>query len=816
MIYPDNFEQKLGFTAVRREISRLCNSPMGAEYAEAMAFSSDFAVVERALSATADMLALIQPEDSLPLSDIRDIRPTLAHISVPGTYATAEQLAELLKMVGAMTDLRRWFDSASERQDQVQLKTLLAIASPLAPYPAVAAELGRIIDRFGNIRDNASPQLAEIRGRLRSMANSINAAMHRVIARAQAEGLIDKDTAPTVRDGRLVLPVAPMNKRRIGGIVHDESATGKTVFIEPAEVVEANNNLRALQNEEHREEIRILAATADWLRPYIPDLADSTLLVGEIDFIHAKAVYARDGGGEMPTLENGPELEWYGACHPVLLESLRRNNRQIVPLDITLSEKNRILVISGPNAGGKSVCLKTVGTLQYMLQSGILPTAHSNSRFGIFRDIFVDIGDDQSIENDLSTYSSHLRNMKMFLRHGRRTSLMLIDEFGSGTEPQIGAALAQAILQRFNENRMWGVITTHYQNLKHFAEDTDGLVNGSMLYDRQLMQPLFTLSIGNAGSSFAIEIARKTGLPSDIIAEAQKIVGSDYINTDKFLLDIARDKKYWEQKRLEIHRKEKKLDEITERYEHDADQLREKRREIIGAAKEEARRIVEGTNAAIERTITEIRRTQAEKESTRQKRQELKETLAQLTDGEIADDRHLRRAPSSKKNRQRRSEQRDTNRPAAVGDNVRLDGEGTVGKVLSIEKGKATVLFGNLKTTVQLSRLKPTNAEIRNESRSTSVITQTSAEQQRQRQLDFKRDIDLRGMRADEALQAVTYFIDDAIQFNVDRVRILHGTGTGALRQVIRQYLSMVHGVASFRDEHVQFGGAGITVVDLR
>lgn len=820
MIYPDNFESKLGFDSVRHSISAGCVSPMGRELTEEMSFTNRFTEIEKRLRSTAEMVECIGGGNPVPIENIRDIRPVLAHLSIPGTYPSTDQLLDLIKMLTAFTDLRHYFnDDPSTDSGHPATPVLCEIVSPLEPFPALVKSIDHIIDRFGQVRDNASAELASIRGRLQSMSNAINAAMRRVLARAQADGLIEKDVTPSVRDGRLVLPVAPMYKRRISGIVHDESATGKTVFIEPAEVVEANNNLRSLQNEERREIVRILASIADTIRPHIPAIASSTLIAGEIDFIHSKALYARDTGGNMPFLNNAPELEWYGACHPVLLASLRRSGRNIIPLDITLTQADRILVISGPNAGGKSVCLKTVGIVQYMFQCGVLPTAHSNSHFGIFNDIMVDIGDDQSIENDLSTYSSHLQNMKAFIREGRKTSLMLIDEFGSGTEPQIGAALAQAILRRFNDTRMWGVITTHYQNLKHFADETPGLINGSMLYDRHLMKPLFTLSIGTPGSSFALEIARKTGLPSDIIADAEEIAGSDYINMDRYLLDIARDKKYWENKRTEIKRKERKLDEVTERFEHDADQLRDKRREIIAAAKEEAKRIVEGTNAAIERTIADIRRHQADKEQTRLQRRELEATLTALTDSNIADDPILRKAPGSG-NRKNRSKVKTTegglDRQAVVGDNVRLDGEGTVGKVLSIERDKATVAFGNLKTTVAVKRLRPTTAVIRQELRPASPIATTVAEQQRERQLNFKRDIDIRGMRVDEAQQAVTYFIDDAIQFGVDRVRILHGTGTGALRQAIRQYLATIPGVASFRDEHVQFGGAGITVVDLR
>lgn len=819
MIYPSGFENKLGFDIVRRRLRELCQSPMATEYLDAMEFSADYRNVYRQLAATAEMLRCVDPSDTVPTGGINDIRPVLARIIPVGTHLTIDSLVPLRSMLEACRNIRDFFNNDNTtNSEKASTPVLNEIAAPIEAFPQLIAAIDRTADRYGNILDNASAELSEIRRKLRSMANSINTAMRKVMATALAEGWIDKDTAPTIRDGRLVLPVSPAHKRKIGGIVHDESATGKTVYIEPAHVVEANNTLRILQNEEHREIIRILTELANTVRPHIPLIKEATAIVGEIDFIHAKALYARETGANMPHLSENCQLEWYGAEHPVLQHTLRNKGQQIVPLDITLTPANRILVISGPNAGGKSVCLKTVGILQYMLQCGMLPTAYANSHFGFFNDIFMDIGDDQSIENDLSTYSSHLKNMKTLVREGNCRSLILIDEFGSGTEPQIGAALAQAILHRLNDIKMWGVITTHYQNLKHFAEDTDGLINGSMLYDRQLMQPLFKLSIGNPGSSFAIEIARKTGLPNDIIEEAKQIVGSDYINMDRYLLDIARDKKYWENKRSAIKQKERKLDEITDRYQNDAETLREKRREIIAQAKEEAKKIVEGTNAAIERTISDIRRHQAERERTREQRRKLTETLNNLTDTATPEPEPqiLRKAPHAKKGKQ--PNQTESRKEAVHlledGDHVRLDGEGVVGRILSVDNGKAVVVFGALKTTVAVSRLKYTTAKIKNDTSTQAAATAST--QNRQRQLSFKTDIDVRGFRADEAVQAATYFIDDAIQYGIERVRILHGTGTGALRQAIRQYLATIPGVSSYRDEHVQFGGAGITVVDLK
>ncbi len=614
----------------------------------------------------------------------------------------------------------------------------------------------------------------------------------------------------------MVIPVAPMYKRRINGIVHDESASGKTVFIEPAEVVEINNRIREMQMAERREITRILTGVAAELRPHADDMLMSAEVLAEIDFIHAKALYADMCGATMPHLSRNVELEWYHACHPGLLFSLERQGKKVVPLDITLSGRERLLVISGPNAGGKSVCLKTVGIVQYMTQCGMLPPAYENSHFGIFEDIFIDIGDDQSLEDDLSTYSSHLKNMKLLLQRGGARSLVLIDEFGSGTEPQIGGALAQAILKQINSREMWGVITTHYQNLKHYAEETEGLVNGSMLYDRHLMQPLFKLSIGNPGSSFAIEIARKTGLPAEIISDAEAIVGSDYVNMDKYLLDIARDRRYWENKRASIRQKEKKVEESLARYENDAEMLRERRREIIEEAKSEARRILEGSNAAIERTIQEIRSSQADKARTLEARKKLEQERQAMAELRPGSNKLLDKAPKKKKKGLCNDAiQQEALRPIAVGDVVKLDGEGSPGRVEEIQGNKAVVVFGMIKTTVKLDRLKHTMAKIPTAVKGATFISASTTDAARTRQLGFKREIDVRGMRVDEAVQAVTYFIDDAIQFNAGRVRILHGTGTGALRQYIRNYLDSVPGVQSYRDEHVQFGGAGITVVEL-
>ncbi len=513
-------------------------------------------------------------------------------------------------------------------------------------------------------------------------------------------------------------------------------------------------------------------------------------------------------------------MEWYHACHPVLKLSLEHQGREIVPIDIALNRETRILVISGPNAGGKSVCLKTVGTIQYMVQCGLLPPVHDNSHIGIFQDIFVDIGDDQSFEDDLSTYSSHLRSMKFMLQRGRKGTLFLIDEMGSGTEPQIGGALARAILEQMNGKEMWGIVTTHYQILKQFAEDTTGLINGSMLYDRHLMQPMFKLSIGNPGSSFAVEIARKIGLPAEIIQSAEDIVGKEYMNLDNYLLDITRDKRYWENKRTAIRQKEKKLEQMLAQYAEDADQLRSKRREIIEEARTEAKKILDSSNAIIERTIADIKEANAEREKTLEARRKLKEERIELErEGNRYKDSNLllAKVPKKKKGKHNVQADRETSpakREVTVGANVRLDGGSTVGTVLEVSGKNALVIFGNLKTTVKTDRLTVTDTKPKTETKSS--ISMQTIDSGYERQLQFKQEIDVRGMRADEAIQTVTYFIDDAIRFSVARVRILHGTGTGALRQAIRELLSTTSGISSYHDEDVRFGGAGITVVNLK
>lgn len=818
MIYPDTFCQKLGFDTITKRISQLCASAPGRQAADGgISFSTEFDFIVARLKAVNEMSGIIESGDPFSLNSLADLTAELNSIRVQGTFLSAADFSALRSTLQCVESISEFFKKNDQSESEHPILTELS--RDIEDFSQIIALINRTIDRFGEVKDSASPELAEIRRSLASTQASVGSIMRRVVSRAIDGGYLDPETTSVVRSGRLVLPVSPMNKRKIPGIVHDESASGKTFYIEPSELVEANNRIRELQIEEKREISRILKLVTDQLRPDVDRILSAISIAGDFDFIRAKALFAKETGGCLPNVANKRQLEWYHAVNPVLEASLSRHGKKTVPLDIVLSQKNRILIISGPNAGGKSVCLKTIGLLQYMLQSGILPPVHENSHFGIFENIFIDIGDDQSIEDDLSTYSSHLKNMKFFLQKASKSTIILIDEFGSGTEPLIGGAIAQAILKQLNEHQVWGVITTHYQNIKTLAEDTPGLINGSMLYDRQLMQPLFKLSIGNAGSSFAIEIARKTGLPASIIDDAREIVGSDYVNTDRFLLDIARDRRYWENKRLQIKQKEKRVDELLSRYGDEADELRQQRKSIIKEARKEAERIISESNAAVERTIREIRESQADKERTRIARQKLadeQKSLKHENKGSLPGDTLLKKAPKRKENSKKQPAVA-TKEPAEIkaGDFVKMSGQQTVGTVIETDGKKAIVTFGSLRMKVPTSQLTLTKATPKTAGSKVSFISSQTTDASRNRQLNFSQEIDLRGMRLDEALQQVTYYIDDAIQFNAHRVRILHGTGTGALREGIRQYLSQIDGIATFHDEHPQFGGAGVTVVDF-
>ena len=818
MFYPENFETKLGFDKIRTMLKGAVLCPLGSARIDQMKFMTKRNDIEYELALVKEMIEILQESKTpMPTDGFFDLTEQLKRLRLHGTFLEAEDLFSLRRSLGAIIDLVKFFNP-KEEEGRKTFPLMKAITADVMVFPDLCRKIDRTLTPTGEIKDNASPALADIRRQLASTVSSISRLLNNILRSAQSDGIVDKDVTPTMRDGRLVIPILPSNKRKIRGIVHDESATGKTLYVEPAEVVDANNRIRELEGEERQEIIRILTAIANEIRPMLPDIMTSFDFMGTVDFVRAKAKFAERIEATVPQMSSDGSLDWIHAKHPLLYIRYKSEGKagDIVPLDIMLDRRNqRIVLISGPNAGGKSVCLETLGLLQYMLQCGIAIPVAANSLCTIFDNIFIDIGDEQSIDNDLSTYSSHLQNMKFFVRNATKRTLILIDEFGSGTEPQIGGAIAQALLGKFNEAKVNGVITTHFTNLKHFAEETPGIVNGAMLYDRNGLRPLFKLEIGHPGSSFAIEIAHKIGLPQDVIETAKEIVGSDYVNMDKYLQDISRDKRYWEQKRQKIHQQEKDLEEKLAKADEKASELKSKRQEVLQKARDEASALLKEANARIERTIKDIKEAQAEKETTRSIRKkfdDFKEKVAEKAMAEKAGNKQ--KAAKAKTNKQE-----EAMRPFLVGDNVRLKGQTTIGQIVSVNGRQCQVTFGMIRSNLDMSRIEHVNrAQIRQEAQNNmlgGVHDPSVSDEIRQRRLNFKHEIDLRGMRADEALSAVTLYIDDAMLLDINQVRILHGTGTGALRQAIRTYLSSLKGSVNFHDEHVQFGGAGVTVVEI-
>lgn len=845
MIYPKTFESKIGFDEIRTLLKERCLSTLGKEMVDAIQPSGESDVINEWLTQVREFRRLQEEADDFPMHYFFDVRQAVARLRLEGTHLDEGELFDLRRSLDTINQIVNYLNRSDDNNDGEErtypYPALHRLTEDVMTFPQLVQRIDTILDKFGKIKDSASPQLADIRRELSRTEGSISRTLNGILRAAQSEGLVEKDVTPAIRDGRLVIPVSQGLKRKIRGIVHDESASGKTVFIEPAEVVEANNRIRELEADERREIIRILTEFAKLVRPHVKPILESYKFLATIDLIHAKAELARLIKGIEPAVNAYPHIDWIQAAHPLLRLSLEKQGKSVVPLDIMLTRDKRILIISGPNAGGKSVCLKTAGLTQYMLQCGLSVAIGERSRTGVFKNIFIDIGDEQSIENDLSTYSSHLMNMKQMMRYADDSTLLLIDEFGTGTEPQIGGAIAEAVLAQFCAKQAYGVITTHYQNLKHFADSHDGVVNGAMLYDRQQMRPLFQLSIGNPGSSFAIEIARKIGLPEDVIKAASEIVGSDYIQSDKYLQDIVRDKRYWENKRQTIHQREKNLEQTIARYENEVKELEQSRKDILRKAKEQAEEVLKESNKMIERTIKEIRESQAEKEETKKIREQLEAFKAGVKEIDTAANDEMiarkmrqiqeRRARKEKRKREKEKENEKlktnnqqsanaTPSPVAVaplkqGDTVRIKGLSSVGKIESLDGKMATVIFGDMRTKMRAERLEHAEAPKKEEPRAYVSVGRQTRETMDEHKLNFKQDIDVRGMRGDEALTAVTYFIDDAILVGVKRVRILHGTGTGILRQLIRQYLATRPDVESYRDEHVQFGGAGITVVEL-
>lgn len=824
MIYPENFESKIKFDKIRQLVKSYCLSDMGRELVDKMNFSSDSSYISEQLKETHEFMNILQVEDSFPGDHFRDARPFLQKIRVEGLFLEIAEMVALKLSLESLSAIVRFFKGKEERYPILSAK-----AGCIHLFPFVQQRLDTIVSKHGTIKDTASPELNDIRHRLQRKQAGISKRMQSLLQQAQSEGWADKESAIAIRDGRMVIPVPSAYKRKINGIVHDESATGKTSYIEPAEIVETNNEIRELELEEKREIMRILRKFADELRPYIDDLLPGYDFLAYIDFIRGKAAFSNYIEAVVPAFNDNAEMFWYQARHPLLWLSLKNTDKKLIPLNIEVYDEQRIILISGPNAGGKSVCLQTAGLLQYMFQCGLPVPVSEASKFGIFGKILIDIGDEQSIENDLSTYSSHLINMKNFLRYGSDDTLVLIDEFGTGTEPMLGGAIAEAILSAFNRDKVRGVITTHYTNLKHLAAETPGIANGAMLYDNHRMLPLFELKIGKPGSSFAFEIAKKIGLPKEILEDAAAKVGEDHINYDKHLKDIARDKRYWEEKRRKIHENEKRLDEVVEKYSNELSEASRIRKEIIREAQQKAQEIIADANAAVEKTIREIRENQAKKEKTREIRRRMEEEKQRLlSEEQNEEEERIRKKMEKLKNRKKNRKEKKQNQPETSpqhkeaapifqkGDYVKLPNN-AIGEILEIDDKNAVVALGQLHTKVKVSQLQKASAtQAKRIARPQIQASYANIRENiSQKRMTFKPDIDLRGMRGDEALQRAISFLDEAIMLGYRDVRILHGTGTGALRQLIRQYLSTNPVVATYADEQVQLGGAGITVVQL-
>ncbi|MCX6335016.1 MAG: Smr/MutS family protein [Bacteroidia bacterium] len=822
MIYPDNFESKIGFDRIKELLRERCLSPMGAGKVDAIKFSDRIDTISEQLSATSEFQHLLNFEENFPADNYYSISECLNKIRIEGTFPEVRELFDLKRSLETIKSILNFFKTRDENTYPILRK----MCGSVKTYPYVLDTIDRIIDKHGNIKDNASARLKEIRSEIASKNIQASRRLNSILKQAQADGIVESDTSVSVRNGRGVIPVSTYDKRRLKGLIHDQSASGKTVFIEPEEIVEINNDIVELEYEERREIVKILTSFADNIRPYIDDLLASNAFLAEIDFLRSKSLFGNHFHSIKPVLSDKPSLSWKHAIHPLLSLTFEKlQGRKVVPLDIELNEKERILVISGPNAGGKSVCLKTVGLLQYMVQCGLTIPVAEGSESGLFKDILIDIGDEQSIENDLSTYSSHLINMKQFLKNGNDRSLVLIDEFGTGTEPMLGGAIAEAILGELNRKRLFGVFTTHYTNLKHFASMTDGIVNGAMAFDNHLMQPLFQLYIGKPGSSFAFEIARKIGLPEDILNEASGKAGVKNINYDRNLKDIARDKRYWETKRMDIRQHEKRLEELIEEYEKELSGAKSLRKEIITKARDEAQNLLKESNRMIENTIRQIKESQAEKEKTKDVREQLEKfkgtvvkeskPLESFAEKKISILAQKAQKLKSKEKPEKVEETPKTEKPLKVGDAVRMIDTMAAGEIVEIKVKSIVVETGTLRFQVPKDKIERiSRGELKKSIKSGQVYAEADPLIS-QRKLNFKPEIDIRGVRGEEAINQVRDLIDNALMVQHRNLRILHGKGSGILRQLVREYLATVNVVKSFRDEHVDMGGSGITVVEM-
>ena len=829
MIYPANFEQRIGFDRIREQVMSLCSMQSARELVALEGFSTSKGYIEERLSLADEMRVVISMEYGADIGEQEDIAAIVDKIGVEGAYITEMEAATLLRSLKSASSIVEFILSRKEGL----YPNLRRITNGVGTYPDLQRAIERVVDEKGEVRSSASPELQDIRRAIREHEGMVAKRLQQVLQRAKASGIVEADAMLSIRDGHAVIPVLVANKRKISGFIHDESATGRTVFVEPVEVVELNNELKELEYAEKREIVRILTELTAVLRLDVEGLARIEEYLTRMDALRAKARWALDNGATKPIISTEGRLLLRQARHPLLQQTLRAQHKEIVPLNMELNSERRILVISGPNAGGKSVCLKTTGLLQYMVQCGFLVPVLENSEFPLFRSLMIDIGDQQSLENDLSTYSSHLVNMKAMLAEASEHTLILIDEFGSGTEPTIGGAISESILEHFVECKSYGVITTHYANIKYFASRNEGVANGAMSFDVKNIQPLFSLEMGKPGSSFAIEVARKIGLPENIVRKAMDKAGEDHINLEKQLREIARDKRYWAEKRDRIRQTDRKVEQLEQTYTDRLQDIKEERRRILESARREAEELITNANRTIENTIRTIRESQAEKELTRLARKELVSFAEGVDSSDKSADerieREMERLARRRERRERRAEEREQNggvvekpqpqpKPQIieVGSKVKLEGQDIPGVVQMIKGNKAQVAFGQMMIMVDLKRLKAvSSAEFKQATRPTTARTVVSVDI-RERKLNFRDTIDVRGMRAVEALEAVEDLVDDALMVGVSTVTILHGKGTGALKEEIRRYLRTVKDVATVADDHADRGGAGITIVTFK
>ena len=829
MVYPESFEQRVGFDRIREQVIALCSMESSRRLIADLTASHSRREVERRLQLADEMRLVLSMEAGGEIGEQEELGHIVEKIAVEGSYLSVEECGVLLRSLISVASVVAFIMSRREGS----YPALRSMTENVQVYPHLQRSIERVIDDKGEVRSSASPELQTIRRNIHEFETQVAKRLQQVLQRAKASGIVEADAQLSIRDGHAVIPISAANKRKLSGFIRDESATGRTFYVEPVEVVELNNELRELEYAEKREIVRILIELTSELRAEVEGIARIEEYLTQIDMLRAKARWALSNDAVRPIISTDGRLLLRKARHPLLQQTLRSQGMEVVPLDMELNRDYRMLVISGPNAGGKSVCLKTTGLLQYMVQCGMLVPVLENSEFPLFDNIMIDIGDQQSLENDLSTYSSHLVNMKAMLERASERTLILIDEFGSGTEPTIGGAISESILERFVQRKAYGVITTHYANIKYFASRNEGVANGAMAFDVKNIRPLFSLEMGKPGSSFAIEVARKIGLPEDIVRNAMDKAGEDHINLEKQLREIARDKRYWAEKRDRIRLTDKKVEQLEQTYSDRLHNINDERRAIIDKAKKEAEAMVLEARRTIENTIRTIRESQAEKELTRLARKELEVFVEGVGDDKKGDaDDHIAREMERLARRRERREQRAEERakgvevkPVAepvkpmtieVGSKVKIEGQDVPGIVQMIKGKKAQVAFGQMMIMVELERLKAvSSSEYRDATRPTTARTVVSVDI-RQRKLNFRDNIDVRGMRAVEALAAVEDLVDDALMVGVSGVTILHGKGTGALKEEIRRYLRTVPDVERIADDHADRGGAGITIVTFK